>query len=215
MGGAVTNIAAVAHGMTTYDPDVIQGSVLERTELGRQLELYRTLPADERRSIPGLQPKRADVILAGACVVASVMDALGADRLTVSDRGLRHGVLATRFGVTRDRNGGIDMSPPLKARRPASGRRPASAGDAPAASHRLTDAQVGEVLKLIRGRRQRRAQGDRAGRPAPGDDPGPARSTRSRRSRGRSTSSTPRTWPSTAPAWSSARVGRRAGAATR
>lgn len=101
MGGAVTNIAAVSHGMTAYDPDVIQGSVLERTELGRQLELYRTLPADARRSIPGLQPKRADVILAGACIVASVMDALGADRLTVSDRGLRHGVLATRFGVTK------------------------------------------------------------------------------------------------------------------
>jgi exopolyphosphatase / guanosine-5'-triphosphate,3'-diphosphate pyrophosphatase len=101
MGGAVTNIAAVSHGMTTYDPDVIQGSVLERSELGRQLELYRTLPAAERRAIPGLQPKRADVILAGACVVASVMDALGADRLTVSDRGLRHGVLATRFGVTQ------------------------------------------------------------------------------------------------------------------
>ena len=101
MGGAVTNIAAVAHGMTTYDPDVIQGSVLERAELGRQLELFRTRSADERRAIPGLQPKRADVILAGACIVTAVMDALGADRLTVSDRGLRHGVLATRFGVTR------------------------------------------------------------------------------------------------------------------
>jgi exopolyphosphatase / guanosine-5'-triphosphate,3'-diphosphate pyrophosphatase len=91
----------VAHGMTTYDPDVIQGSVLDRSELGRQLELYRTLPAEERRAIPGLQPKRADVILAGASIVASVMDALGTERLTVSDRGLRHGVLATRFGVSR------------------------------------------------------------------------------------------------------------------
>jgi exopolyphosphatase/guanosine-5'-triphosphate,3'-diphosphate pyrophosphatase len=101
MGGAVTNIAAVSHGMTTYDADVIQGSVLERSELARQLELYRTLPAEERRAIPGLQPKRADVILAGACIVASVMDALGAERLTVSDRGLRHGVLATRFGLIR------------------------------------------------------------------------------------------------------------------
>ena len=69
MGGAVTNITAVTHGMTTYDPDVIQGSVLERAEIDRQIELYRTLPAAERRAIPGLQPKRADVILAGACVV--------------------------------------------------------------------------------------------------------------------------------------------------
>jgi exopolyphosphatase/guanosine-5'-triphosphate,3'-diphosphate pyrophosphatase len=75
--------------------------VLERSELGRQLERYRTSDAAARRSIAGLQPKRAEVILAGACIVASVMDALGADRLTVSDRGLRHGVLVTRFGVTR------------------------------------------------------------------------------------------------------------------
>ena len=106
MGGAVTNIAAVSHGLTTYDPDVIQGSVLERAELARQLETYRTRSADERRAIPGLQPKRADVILAGACIVACVMDALGADRVTVSDRGLRHGVLATRFGIPPTRSEG-------------------------------------------------------------------------------------------------------------
>ncbi|HEX5826949.1 MAG TPA: hypothetical protein VFY23_05470 [Candidatus Limnocylindrales bacterium] len=101
MGGAVTNIAAVSHGLATYDPEVIQGSVLTRAELARQTELYRTRTADERRAIPGLQPKRAEVILAGACVVASIMDALGVDQLTVSDRGLRHGVLAAWFGTPR------------------------------------------------------------------------------------------------------------------
>jgi len=46
----------------------------------------------------GLQPKRAEVILAGACVVHVIMDKLGQDRLTVSDRGLRHGLLLERFG---------------------------------------------------------------------------------------------------------------------
>jgi len=45
----------------------------------------------------GLQPKRAEVILAGACIVRTVMEKLGKERLTVSDRGLRHGVLAERF----------------------------------------------------------------------------------------------------------------------
>ena len=54
--------------------------------------------ADARRQIVGLQPKRADVILAGACVVRTVMDKLGQDALSVSDRGLRHGVLLDRFG---------------------------------------------------------------------------------------------------------------------
>ena len=66
-------------------------------EIDRQIELYRTRDADERRAIAGLQPNRADVILAGACIVRTVLDALGADALTVSDRGLRHGLLAERF----------------------------------------------------------------------------------------------------------------------
>jgi exopolyphosphatase/guanosine-5'-triphosphate,3'-diphosphate pyrophosphatase len=44
-----------------------------------------------------LQPRRADVILAGACIVKVVMEKLGKDRLSVSDRGLRHGLLVDRF----------------------------------------------------------------------------------------------------------------------
>jgi len=98
MGGAITNITAVKHAMATYDPDVVQGTVLDRAEIERQMELYRSKTADERRSIVGLQPKRAEVILAGACVVHVIMDKLGQDRLTVSDRGLRHGLLLERFG---------------------------------------------------------------------------------------------------------------------
>lgn len=98
MGGANTNIAAVKHKMAKYDPDVIQGSVLERAEVERQIELYRTSPLDDRRKIVGLQPKRADVILAGACIVKTVMDKLKQDKMSISDRGLRHGLLIDRFG---------------------------------------------------------------------------------------------------------------------
>jgi exopolyphosphatase/guanosine-5'-triphosphate,3'-diphosphate pyrophosphatase len=98
MGGAVTNLAAVKHGLATYDPDVVQGTVLDLVEIDRQIELYRTRTADERREIIGLQPKRAEVVLAGACIVRTVMTKLGSDSLTVSDRGLRHGLLVERFG---------------------------------------------------------------------------------------------------------------------
>ena len=98
MGGAVTNLTAVSHSMAKYDPDTIQGTVLERAEIDRQIELYRTTPLDKRAAIVGLQPKRADVILAGACIVRTVMDMLGKNELTVSDRGLRHGLLVERFG---------------------------------------------------------------------------------------------------------------------
>ena len=107
MGGAITNLAAVKHGLAEYDPDVVQGTVLDRAEIDRQIELYRTRSADERREIVGLQPKRAEVILAGACIVRTVAEKLGRDSLTVSDRGLRHGLLVERFGgpTMRERAG--------------------------------------------------------------------------------------------------------------
>jgi exopolyphosphatase / guanosine-5'-triphosphate,3'-diphosphate pyrophosphatase len=98
LGGAVTNLASVALELAAYDPDAVHGTVLDRAEVDRQLELYRTRDADERREIVGLQPGRAEVILAGACIVRAVLDKLGCESLTVSDRGLRHGVLVERFG---------------------------------------------------------------------------------------------------------------------
>ncbi len=98
MGGAVTNLAAVKHGLAEYDADIVQGTVLDRTEIDRQIQLYRTRTRDERRSVVGLQPQRADIILAGACIVRTVLDKLGNESLTVSDRGLRHGLLVESFG---------------------------------------------------------------------------------------------------------------------
>ena len=99
MGGVVTNLAAVKHEMAVYDPAVIRGTVLDRDGIDREIERFRTLDADDRRSIVGLQPARAEVILAGACIVRTVMEKLGQASLTVSDFGLRHGVLVERFGA--------------------------------------------------------------------------------------------------------------------
>jgi exopolyphosphatase/guanosine-5'-triphosphate,3'-diphosphate pyrophosphatase len=103
MGGAMTNITAVKLGLDRYDPDAVQGAILERADIDRQIEMYRTSSLDARRTIVGLQPKRADVILAGACIVRTVMELLGQHTVTVSDRGLRHGLLGERFGSSTRR----------------------------------------------------------------------------------------------------------------
>ncbi|WP_295459000.1 hypothetical protein [uncultured Thiodictyon sp.] len=97
LGGAVTNLASVSLGMTDYDPDRIQGAILTRAEIERQIALYAGLDGGGRGAIPGMQPGRADIILAGALIVLTLLDKLRQERLTVSDRGLRHGVLIDRF----------------------------------------------------------------------------------------------------------------------
>ncbi len=61
----------------------------------------RALSSHAHRGAPancGTQPKRAEVILAGACVVRTIMNTLRKSSLSVSDRGLRHGILIDRFG---------------------------------------------------------------------------------------------------------------------
>jgi exopolyphosphatase / guanosine-5'-triphosphate,3'-diphosphate pyrophosphatase len=98
MGGAVTNLAAVMLELERYDPDAVQAATLTATEVERQIERYRALTAEQRRAIVGLQPARAEVILAGACIVLTILRKLGCAALAVSDRGLRHGLLAERFG---------------------------------------------------------------------------------------------------------------------
>lgn len=97
MGGTATNLSAVKHQLAKYDPDVIQGSTLELTEIERQIALYQSKTIEERRKIVGLQPKRADVILAGALIVKIIMQLTNVSAFTVSDRGLRHGLIVDRF----------------------------------------------------------------------------------------------------------------------
>jgi exopolyphosphatase/guanosine-5'-triphosphate,3'-diphosphate pyrophosphatase len=95
-------MTAVSLRLDPYDPDRVQGAELTVAEVDRQIELYRTKDSDARLGIVGLQPGRAEVILAGACIVRTIMEMLGQQKLTVSDRSLRHGLLRERFGSRRD-----------------------------------------------------------------------------------------------------------------
>ena len=92
IGGAVTSMGAVRHMMDKYNPALIQGSALTRLDVEEQLAAYARRTIEERRHIPGLHPKRADAILSGACILKVILDRLDAPQLTISDRGLRHGL---------------------------------------------------------------------------------------------------------------------------
>jgi exopolyphosphatase/guanosine-5'-triphosphate,3'-diphosphate pyrophosphatase len=94
VAGTVTSLAAVELGLATYDAARVQGSTLSLAQVAAQLERYLAATVAERRAIVGLEPRRADVIPAGAAIVAGVMQHCAAPTLLVSDRGLRFGLLA-------------------------------------------------------------------------------------------------------------------------
>jgi len=92
MGGTVTSMGAVKHKMVKYNPDIIQGSTLTKEDVQEQVDSYAARTVEQRRELPGLQPKRAGTILAGACILKDILARLDAPQLTISDRGLRHGL---------------------------------------------------------------------------------------------------------------------------
>ena len=97
MGGTVTNMASVKRKMEVYKPDIIQGSKLTLDDIEEQILDYSKKTIEERKQIVGLQSKRADIILAGACILRAIVELLGASEVTVSDKGIRHGLAFDRF----------------------------------------------------------------------------------------------------------------------
>jgi exopolyphosphatase/guanosine-5'-triphosphate,3'-diphosphate pyrophosphatase len=87
----------VALGLDPFDGERVHGLRLTAEEVGRQIALYQSQTLEERRDIAGLIPERADVILAGACVVATLLRKLEQPATVVSNRGLRHGIFLDRF----------------------------------------------------------------------------------------------------------------------
>jgi exopolyphosphatase/guanosine-5'-triphosphate,3'-diphosphate pyrophosphatase len=100
VAGTVTTLYTVQHRIDPYDAARVQGGTLTLPELEALADTLCRLPLAERRVLPGLQPKRADVIPAGALILVEAVRALGLTRCRVSDRGLRWGLLAHRFGAS-------------------------------------------------------------------------------------------------------------------
>jgi len=98
VAGTVTTLAAVAQALPAYDAERVHGSTLLLAEIEHLLARLAALTVAERAALPGMEPKRADVIVAGAVVVAEAVRLLGFERLTVSDRGVRWGLVYDRLG---------------------------------------------------------------------------------------------------------------------
>jgi exopolyphosphatase/guanosine-5'-triphosphate,3'-diphosphate pyrophosphatase len=96
-GGAVFAIASVRFGRAERDAGALQGTRLARADVAAQIEDYAKKTLEERRRIPGLPSERADIVLAGACVVKGILETLRVETFVVSVRGLRHALARELF----------------------------------------------------------------------------------------------------------------------
>lgn len=98
IGGTAVNIAAVTLRAQGKEGEA-HAATLSASDVEAALDHFRRVPLAERRQIPGLEPKRADIITGGALILSCLLAHFHADHCTVSARGLRYGLLAERAGA--------------------------------------------------------------------------------------------------------------------
>jgi exopolyphosphatase/guanosine-5'-triphosphate,3'-diphosphate pyrophosphatase len=93
VAGTVTTLAALDQKLDPYDAERVHGSALSASALERLVAELAVLPLSVRQTLPGLEPRRADVIVAGSVLTLEILRWAGARETLVSDRGVRWGLL--------------------------------------------------------------------------------------------------------------------------
>jgi exopolyphosphatase/guanosine-5'-triphosphate,3'-diphosphate pyrophosphatase len=92
VAGTVTALAALDIGLVEYDRERVHGHVLSADAIAEQLARLAGMPLDERRHVPGLEPERAPVIVAGAVILYEVVSRYALDAVEVSEHDILHGM---------------------------------------------------------------------------------------------------------------------------
>jgi exopolyphosphatase/guanosine-5'-triphosphate,3'-diphosphate pyrophosphatase len=87
-------MAAVEIGLAEFDSSVLHGFELTRDAAEDVFRTLATETLDERKLNPGLPADRADIIVAGCCILVATMRRLHLDSITVSTRSLMDGIVS-------------------------------------------------------------------------------------------------------------------------
>jgi exopolyphosphatase/guanosine-5'-triphosphate,3'-diphosphate pyrophosphatase len=91
VAGTVTTLATLDLGLAEYDPERTHGHRIPREALERELERLAGMTLAERLDVPGIEPGRAPVIVAGLVILRGIMDAFDLGEIEVSERDILHG----------------------------------------------------------------------------------------------------------------------------
>lgn len=97
LAGTATTLGAIHLKLERYDHAQVHGLELHITEVQTIFEQLKILTVANRTSVPGLEAGRADVIVSGIILLLETMRMYGFDRVTVSDRGVRWGLIYEHF----------------------------------------------------------------------------------------------------------------------
>ena len=96
--GTAQNLAEIiAHSASVPIPTSLRNYELFLPDIQAATKRLCSLPVEQRRRVPGINPERADIIIGGSAILQTVMETVGAHSIRISDRGLREGIIVDRL----------------------------------------------------------------------------------------------------------------------
>lgn len=93
LGGTATSLGAMKLKMVAYDPQKVHGLTVGADELNQMYRLLAAMPVEKRRTVSGLEPQRADIIVCGLAILTSVVRLIGVPSFRISEWDLLQGLL--------------------------------------------------------------------------------------------------------------------------
>ena len=93
LAGTGTTLSAIKQGLVVYDPERVHMSHLTGGDVADLRARLAAMPLSERRVVVGMDPARADVIVAGAVILETIMALAGVDSTVVSEHDILYGLV--------------------------------------------------------------------------------------------------------------------------
>ena len=114
VGGTATSLIAIRDHLDPYDPSKVHLNHISIDEVSQIEGLLASKTLNEREDIPGLQAKRAPVMLAGTILLAELMKNSGFKHLVVSESDLLFGLVITAAAVHQGKQSPVIWQPILR-----------------------------------------------------------------------------------------------------
>ena len=114
--GTILSLGTIAAGETLAGPEEVRNFTVAAKQFRRLRKSLVTQSLEERLRLPGLDPRRADLAIAGVILLDTILSALGAAELTLCDLALREGLVLDYIQSHRSRIEQVDRYPDVRRR---------------------------------------------------------------------------------------------------
>ena len=85
IGGAITSLSAINQQLEVYSMEKVHNSVVRKKDLEKILQNLKIMTLNDKKTLKGLQPKRADIITAGVKILHIIMEKLEIEKIMISE----------------------------------------------------------------------------------------------------------------------------------